>query len=335
MKTWKKIGLGLSGGFLGLCVLLVGARFLPFPIEGNWAFSTMMASDGHVFIRFEKGKVLLMSSDADYQPFFLGTYQRKGWGKYEASDESFPGVLHSTFLLMTRSEIQNGGTSWGHIFYRAPFILTCRKIVNHPSNEWMSPVPRTRMRITGTPDDRRFITMGVGLKKEDVEEWFDQILTPPLIIYTASNEVPSSLIETLVESGIASTVYTNQEWIVSEMRKEKPGWSTQTKRSFMFNYSLTIAPPQEEKYGITGNIFYLMHEGPLSLHDVEAKIKTKQRNRDCWEKDDVHLYVKDGILSEDVRELFEQFDLEYTVLDERVLYRGKSKDPYAKKGGTP
>jgi len=40
-------------------------------------------------------------------------------------------------------------------------------------------------------------------------------------------------------------------------------------------------------------------------------------------------------LPEDVKQLFDQFDIEYTVLDERVLYRGKSKDPYAKKGGTP
>jgi len=334
MKKWQKIGLGLLGGFLGICALLIGALFLPFPIEGNWEYRPLLSGtdDSHLFFRFEKGKIMLMSSDTGYQPFWLGTYQRKGWGKYEASDEYFPGVLHSTFLFLTRANDPHDGTSWGRFFFRDFHILTCRKAVNHPSNEWMSPSSRTRLRVTGTPEKRRFITQGVGQTKEDVEEYLTRILMPPLSVYTASNEVPSSLIETLVESGIAYTVHTNQEWIVSEMRKEKPGWSTQTKRSFMFSYCLIIAPPPQD---MTEDIFYLMNEGPLSLHDVEEKIKAKRWNRDYWEKDDIHLYVKDGILPEDVKQLFDQFDIEYTVLDERVLYRGKSKDPYAKKGDTP
>ncbi|MCL1922181.1 MAG: hypothetical protein FWG50_14100, partial [Kiritimatiellaeota bacterium] len=221
------------------------------------------------------------------------------------------------------------------IVFRDFNIRACRKAVNHPSNEWMSPASRTRLRITGTPEKRKFITHGVGQTKEDIEKWFDRVFTPPLTIYTASNEVPSSIIETLVENGMTYTVHTNQEWITSEMRKANPGWSTQTKRAFMFDFSLIIAPSQEEKYGITGNIFYLMHEGPLGIHDVEEKIKAKRWNRDCWEKDDIHLYAEGGVLPEDVRQLFGPFGLEYTVFDDKVLYRGKGKGLDAKKGGTP
>jgi len=340
MKKWKKIGLGLLGGFFGLCALLAGAWLLPFPIEGNWEYRPRLRGigeqvDSHIFFRFENGKIMLMSSEAEFSPIWLGTYQRTGWGKYEAEDENFPGILRSTFLLLTRLEVPNDLTSWDRYFFRDFRISACRKAVNHPSNEWMSPSSRTRLRVTGTPEKRIFITQSVRQKKEDIEDYFKRIFMPPLAIYTASNEVPSSIIETLVENDMAYTVHTNQAWIVSEMRRASPGWTALTKRSFLYDYSLTIIPPREESHGMTGDTFYLMHEGPLSIHDVEEKIRAKRWNWDCWEKDDIHLYVENGVLPEDVKQLFEPFDLEYMVLDERVLYRGKRKDPYAKKGGTP
>jgi len=346
MKKWKKMGLGLLGGFFGLCVLLVGAWFLPFPIEGNWKFPKLMVSIGndrdkddcHSFFRFENGKIMLMSSVAEFPPRWLGTYQRKGWGKYEfkVSDfgEDAPLVtVHSSCLRMLR--IEPNHSYWDSIIFRDPHILTCRKILNHPSNDWMNSVSRTRLRVTGPPEKRAFRTRLTEYTKEKLEAELERIFMPPLAIYTVSNEVPSSIIETLVENGMTYTVHTNQAWIVWEMRRTSPGWTPLTKRTFLYNYSLTIIPPREESHGMTGDTFYLMHEGPLSIHEVEEKIRARRWNWDCWEKDDIHLYVENGVLPEDVKQLFEPFDLEYTVLDERVLYRGKRKDPYAKKGGTP
>jgi len=46
-------------------------------------------------------------------------------------------------------------------------------------------------------------------------------------------------------------------------------------------------------------------------------------------KTSLYLYVKDGILPEDVRQMLEPFDLNYHVRDERILYRGKT--PLTKK----
>jgi len=330
MRPWKKNLIRFSYVVFGLCALLAAGRFMPFPIEGNWVIPYQMPcvhdDDCHNFLRFENGKMMYLS-DTHFPPVWLGTYKRKGWGKYETDDAISPVVYHSTFCRLTRTENPNDGISCP-FFFRDFRIWTCRKAVNHPSNEWMT----AWLRVTGTPEKRIFSSQRGEQTKEQLAEWLERTFMPPLTIDTASNEVPSSLIETLVENGMDYIVHTNQEWIVSEMRKEKPGWSTQTKRSFRFNYSLVIAPPPQD---MTEDIFYLMNEGPLSLQDVESKIKTKRWNRDCWENDAIHLYAKNGVLPDDVKQLFDQFDIAYTVLDERVLYRGKSKDPYAKKGDAP
>ena len=334
MKKWKKIMFGLLGGIFGLCVLFVSAWLLPFPIEGNWEYRPLMpgTDDSHLFFRFEKGKIMLMSSDTGYQPFWLGTYQRKGWGKYEADDEYFPGVLRSTFLLLTRANDPHDGTSWGRFFLRDFRIFTCRKIVNHPSTEWMSPVPKRSLRVTGIPGKRIFNTMGVELPMEDIEAQWDCLFKQQsLQIYTASNEVPFSVLETLEEQGVNYTIHTDQEWVASDTLKTNPIWRA-IGRKMMFG--LIIMPLSEDnRYG-DDNRIYFTNTGDWGLKNFRQMIDRHRRDGEYWRKD-LRLYVKDGVLPEDVRQMFDQFDLEYTVLDERVLYRGKSKDPYAKKGDTP
>jgi len=113
-------------------------------------------------------------------------------------------------------------------------------------------------------------------------------------------------------------------------------WSAIKKRTM---YGLIITPPSEEKryrddrYKDNYQI-YLTNDGLTYFESFKERIASHRRYRDYWQKN-LRLYVENGVLPEDVKQLFEPFDLEYTVLDEKILYRGKRKAPYAKKGVTP
>ena len=328
MKKWKKIGLGLLGGFLGICALLAGALFLPFPIEGNWEEPRWMpciyGDDCHDFLRFEKGKIVWMS-DTHFPPILLGTYQRKGWGKYESDDENFPGVWLSTFFRLTRLVNPNDGASWTCFFFRDRRIWTCRKAVNHPSNEWMAFIVERWLHVTGTPEKRMFSNRRLDEQtKEQLEAKLDYLLRQPLQIYTASNEVPSSVLEALDEHGIDCTVHVNQEWVASDTLKTNPVWNAIERRTM---YGLIITPRSEEKrYGDAryqdDYQIYLTNDGLWHFEGFRERIGSHRWRGDYWKKN-LRLYVKDGVLPDDVKQLFAQFDLEYTVFDDRVLYRGK------------
>ena len=136
--TWKKVALSLACGLLGVCVLLVGAWCLPFPIEGNWMkpwIITCMCKNEfgcYDFLRFENGKIIWMSN-THFPPCWRGTYKRKGWGKYEVEEFGSglpPSIANSSFL-----HIKNALRC--PFIFRDPSITICREAVNHPSNEWM------------------------------------------------------------------------------------------------------------------------------------------------------------------------------------------------------
>jgi len=335
MKTWKKIGLGLLGGILG-------AWFIPFPIEGNWEKKLRSSMrdfdlDCHNFIRFEDGKILEMS-DKYFPPSWIGTYKRTGWGKYKI--ERFgvsPYVVHTTVLCMKSPRD-------AFRFYlsttRDTSILTCWKIVNHPSNDWMALVVETWLHVTGTPENRVFINSRYGEQseqtKEQLEAKLDYLFKQPLQIYTVTNDAPSFVLELLEELGVDYTIHANQEWIASGSLGANPAWGAIKNQTL---YGLIITSPSGGKrYGDArdknDSQIYFTNDGLLNFERLKGMIDSHRRRGDNWKKN-LRLYVEDGVLPEDVKQLFEPFDLEYTVLDEKILYRGKRKDPYAKKGGTP
>ena len=120
--------------------------------------------------------------------------------------------------------------------------------------------------------------------------------------------------------------------IISDTLRTNPIWYAIERRTL---YGLIITPPSEENRNGDDFQIYVTDTGRWDFDYFKRMIIGKHRmDGDYWRKD-LRLYVKDGSVPEDVRQLFEKFGIEYTVLDERVLYRGKSKDPYATKGGTP
>ena len=333
MKRWKKIGLGLSGGILGLCALLAGAWFLPFPIEGNWEEPYRMPcfdrDDCRHFLRFENGKIMYMS-DTHFPPVWMGTYQRKGWGKYEADNVIFSCVFSSTCFRLTRSASQVDGTS-SRLFFRDLSLLACRKAVNHPSNEWMATPARTWLHVTGTPGKRMFSAQRGEQTKGQLEAKLDYLLRQSLQVYTASNEVPSAVLEAFDGHGVEYAIHANQEWVASDTLRTNPVWSAIERRTM---YGLIITPPSEEKRYMDDYQIYFTDGGLWNFESFRAMIDSHHRDGDYWRKN-LRLYVEGGVLPEDVRQLFEKFGLEYTVFDEKVLYRGKGKGLNAKKGGTP
>jgi len=336
MKKWKRIRLGLLGG---LFALLIGVWFLPFPIEGNWEYPPARIYECyinyHAFLRFEKGKILEMSN-AHFPPKWKGTYKRTGWGKYEIEEFGIsPYVVHTTLLFMNSPEDPFGFSSDADAL-RDLSILTCREIVNNPSNDWMAFIVETWLHVTGTPEKRMFRDWHGEQTKEQLEARLDYLFKQPLQIYTATNDVPSFVIELLEELGVDYTIRANQEWIVSGPLSANPAWGAIKNKTL---YGLIITSPSGGKrYGDARDKndyqIYFTNDGLMSFEHLGGIIDSHRRRGDDWKKN-LRLYVKDGILPEDVRQLFAQFDLEYTVLDEKVLYRGKSKDPYAKKGDTP
>jgi len=307
-------------GILGICALLAGAYYLPFPIEGNWALPPWTPpcihdDNCHNFLRFENGKIVYMS-DTHFPPIWLGTYRRKGLGKYESGDAASPIVYRSTCFRLTSSA--DDGISCP-LFFRDSLLSVCQRAVNHPSNDWMSLRAETGLRVAGTPEERVFIVQNTTTTKEQVEAKLDYFLKQPLQIYTASNEVPSPVLEALDEHGVDYTVHANQEWVASDTLRTNPVWSAVERRML---YGLIITPPPERERWEKEDRIYLTNSGRWCFEGFRERIGSHHRYSDCWKKG-VYLYVADGIVPEDVKRLFARFDLEYTVLDEKVLYRGK------------
>ena len=322
--TWKKVVLSFIYGILGVCVIPVVAYFFPFPIEGNW-LNPWTISCGckrergcHSFLRFEDGKILWMSN-THFPPDWIGTYTRKGWGKYETEEfgsDCPPSVVYSSYLRIATS----GAWRCSRIF-RDPFSA-CREAVNNSSNDWMSVWDGASYRITGTPEERIF-SAHCDITKEEMEEMLNYTFRQPLQIHTAGNEVPSSVIETLIANGIDYTVHTNQEWIVSDTSQTNPVWAVAANQTA---FCLIITPPPEKAgYGVTEHSIYLMRKKPYDLGEFAQTIKYHRWKRDYY-KNRYRLYAENSVVPEDVKHLFDQFDIEYTVLDEKELYRGKRKE---------
>jgi hypothetical protein len=334
--TLKKVVLSFLCGILGICMIPVIAWFFPFPIEGNWLnpwlISCMCKHERgcHGFLRFEDGKILWMSN-THFPPSWRGTYKRKGWGKYEIEEFGSgdpPSVAYSSCLRMATS-----GMWLGSRVFRDPFSV-CREAVNHPSNDWTALPSATCQRIAGIPENRVFHNGRYGERtKDEMEAMLNGIFRQPLQIYTASNEVPSPVLEVLDEHGVDYTIHANQEWLVPDTThayqgwdvpdalRTNPVWTAIEKRTLR---GLVITPPfWQYHYGDSRDrdFIYLANEGLLYFEHLRGMIDSHRSSRDDWQKK-LRLYVKDGILPEDVRQLFEGFDLEYTVLDEKVLYRG-------------
>ncbi|MCL1921247.1 MAG: hypothetical protein FWG50_09260, partial [Kiritimatiellaeota bacterium] len=116
-------------------------------------------------------------------------------------------------------------------------------------------------------------------------------------------------------------VHTNQEWVVSDTLKTNPVWRAVERRTM---YGLIITPPSEEKRYKDDYEIYLTSDGLCNFGSFRVRIRSHRYYGDYWQKN-LRLYVEDGVVPEDIRQLFGQFGLEYTVFDEKILYRGKGK----------
>ena len=342
MKTLKKIAVRLGYTALGLCALFAAGWFVPFPIEGNWLSSELgCMCDSHNFMRFEDGKILHMS---EHHPpcGWLGSYQRKGWGQYEIewlvafNEPNFPLSAYSTFFrvswlyptVSTNPPLRN--------LMRDPFVPTCRKVVNAPENDWVRGWHGIDLRVTGTADERVFV-FGERNKTKTLQELQirleGEMHPKPMQIYTASNEAPSCVIETLTQNGFDYHVHSNQQWIVTEWvgdDKSLPSWKrnrpldTEDANPIWTNKTRLIFRPPPEKDNMEDPEIWFLRKGEMRrFSDFK---KSVERHRSIIEdiRTNLYFYAEGGVLPEDVRQMLAPLGLDYHVLDEKILYRGKA-----------
>jgi len=104
-RALKKAAVGLACVAASLGFLFAAGWHIPFPIEGNWLPPLMscMCTE-HKFMRFEDGKIINMSGHPPST--LLGTYAKKGWGRYELNwfislSHNAPRFVRSTFLRVS------------------------------------------------------------------------------------------------------------------------------------------------------------------------------------------------------------------------------------------
>ena len=260
--------------------------------------------------------------------------KRTGWGKYETEEFGSgepPSVVRSSCLRIATS-----GAWRCSLIFRDPFSA-CREAANHPSNDWVALPSEACLRIAGTPGSRVFHNGRHGEQtKGEMEAMLNGILRQPLQIYTASNEVPSAVLEALDGHGVDYTIHADQEWLAPDTTHASQGWDAPDalrtnpiwraieRRTLR---GLVITPPfWEKRYGDSRDkdFICLSNEGFLYFEHLGGMIDRHRRSRDDWQKN-LRLYVENGVVPEDVRQLFGQFGLEYTVFDDKILYRGKGK----------
>ena len=337
MKKRKIIIRVLVYGVLGLCALLAAGWFIPFPIEGNWIGNWCggCGCESHHFIRFEDGKIL----NAPGHDFLelVGTYRKSGWGQYEMElfYDTCTRLVYSTFLLAR--------CDFGDIpdinkpLFRDPLILGCRKVLNAPESDWAQITRGAILRVMGTADERFFVSKAKTNTLQEVETLLnDWVHHKPLQIYTASNEVPSHVIETVVANGFDYHVHSNQQWVAAEWKERpyythnwtkskgdehgaSPTWNpTWTNKAF----NLVIRPLTDNDKAEDPD--YIFGEYASTFSNVKESLERRQRRRESVTKN-LYLYAENGVLPEDVRQMLEPFGIEYRVLDEKILYRGKKK----------
>ena len=337
MKKLKTVIKVLGYGVLGLCALLAAGWFIPFPIEGNWTGRTIgCMCDAHNFLRFEDGKILIMS-DAHTPPEWVGAYRQKGRGYYEIEkygSELFREDSSYTDAYSRLLRVKSDTNFLGRLI-RDPFVLTCRRAINNPENEWIQNPHFPGYRITGTSDKRLFFVWGKDKKtREEIETALNSMLyRQTLQIYTSSNEVPASVIELLTRIGFDYQIHASQEWIAAEWINDpsqpkwrqgppkydpdvNPLWTNKIPR-------LIIRTPTEEDKEEDPEIYFGGGDA-MNFEKVEKNFEFRWRLRE-FTKTNLYLYAENGILPEDVRQMFEPFGIEPRVLDEKILYRGKKR----------
>ena len=339
MKMWKKILIRFGYGVIGLCALGAVGWFMPFPIEGNWGNGEWP----YGFLRFENGKILAISEDLS-PPCWIGTYKKTGWGKYEIKFlfgiQSNPVVFRSTILQINMyvnvdnrwiriTQTQEADLSLEGIsdrrdtFTRNFSVLTCQKILNDPENEWVQRPREMYYRVSGTVEERSFALGSSVFVREQIENYLNTLLKNPVPIYTASNDVPACVIDILTQNGLDYQVHSNQQWVTDEWEWESrnnnpdasPLWTNSIPK-------IIIRLPTDNDKEEDPAIYYW--DGESTFEHLKHKIEQHRKHRDLT-KNDFYLYVKDDILPEDVREMFGALGINYRVLDEKILYRGKKR----------
>jgi len=338
-KKIATVAIRVGYGVLGLCVLFAAGWFIPFPIEGNWQPPLVScACDSHKFMRFEDGKILNMSEHHLPCEWF-GTYRRSGWGKYEIQwfpdETNFPLFVRSTVLQAKWEFPQQDAPDdfWERRLTRDPFVLTCRRVVNDPANDWLDSPQWFSYRVTGTADERLFVRGETKQTKEEIEARLNNWLHPrPLQLYTASDEAPSCVIDILVQNGFGYDVHPRQQWIETEWVNDPslPRWKrdrppdSEDANPLWTNkaFQLIIRMPPGEEENEEPKVSF---RGGAMKKLSEFKHAIERSKRDLDKLKNLYLYAEDGILPEDVRQMLEPFGLDYQVLDEQILFRGKRR----------
>ena len=352
MKKLKVIIRVLGYGALGLFALFAAGWLIPFPIEGNWTsdWSLGWEANPHNFTRYENGKILSMSEYRELPPYWVGTYRKRGLGQYEMEwfvvgfDGELPRSVRSTFLRVKGGNEPDEEDSFGESSgkrnqIRDPHLITCRKIVNDPANDWVEKLdifsPNMSFRVAGTADERLFVLRGKNWTQQKMETWVNGwVHHKPLQIYTAGNEVPVHVIETVVQNGFDYHVHSNQQWVATEWVGDDPSlpeWKRNSPlRSDEANpvwtnraFQLIIRQLSDNDNPEDPDI-YVWGRSAETFSTVKKNIETHRRLRESVTKH-LPLYAEDGVLPEDVRQMFEPFGIDYHVLDEKILYRGKKR----------
>jgi len=354
MKKLKTILRFLGYGALGLCALFAVGWLIPFPIEGNWikGWISGCMCNMHDFVRYENGKILFMSEHGR-SPYWVGTYRKKGLGQYEmewfveGTAKETPRSVRSTFLRLKGDNEPDEEDSFGVSFWarnqmRDPFLFTCRKVVNDPANDWVQKLDQTgakgfnmNFRVAGAVGERLFVLRGKDWTQQEMETMVNgRVHHKPLQIYTASNEVPVHVIETVVQNGFDYHVHSNQQWVATEWVGDDPSLP-RWKRNRLLN-SGEVNPVWTNKafqliiHQLSDNNtpedpkIYIWGRNAETFSTIKKSIERHRHLRESVTMY-LHLYVENGILPEDVRQMFEPFGIDYHVRDEKILYRGKKK----------
>jgi len=304
-------------------------------------YSVYNSSD---FVRFENGKVLFVWER--YSPLaWMGSYRKKGWGQYEIEwffekdnpvRHNFPLSVRSTFFFV-KDDNEFGDIVFKDPLWRNPFLFLFRNVLNASVNDWVWQYRREgiNLRVIGTAEERRFI-FGTSTNTntlQELETALNRIMHDPLPIYTASNEVPSHIIEIVAQNGLDYQVHSNQQWVAEEWEKDYPlKWFEKRK------WKDTHDPdPVYDANPVWTNRMFKLIIGPdnssdlclqgryrESLRDFKKRIDSRRKGREAI-KTNLYLYAEDGVLPEDVRQMLEPFGIDYHVRDARTLYRGKRK----------
>ena len=137
-----------------------------------------------------------------------------------------------------------------------------------------------------------------------------------------------------MQNGFDYHAHPNQQWVVTEWVGDDPSlpeWKRNSPLSSdeanpvwtnkAFQLIIHQLPdndtPEDPK-------IYIWGRNAETFSTIKESIERRRHLRESFTKH-LYLYAENGVLPEDVRQMFEPFGIDYHVLDEKILYRGKNR----------